>query len=290
MIGAAPRTQTSWDWRAAGNFIGGGAGTGLLIVGGFSAFFSGTPIVTFVPLALALVVAGLGLVWLEIGRPWRFIHVVFNVGTSWMTREALLAPPLLTLGGQAIFFGDPVYCLAPGMFGLAFLYCQSRMLSAAKGIPAWREPMVVPLMILTGLTEGAGLLLTIVVLSSGSVQWPLAVFLTLVGFRLVAWLGYRRRLAASGAPIAALNSLAGIGRWFVPLGFVLPVMGATAALVFGPPALPAAALAGISAVAGGWLLKYRLVTEAASTQGFALPLSPVRGQGSAGPGTRPGWN
>ena len=40
-------------------------------------------------LALALVAAGLGAVWLEIGRPLRAIHVFFNPCTSWMTREVL---------------------------------------------------------------------------------------------------------------------------------------------------------------------------------------------------------
>ena len=38
---------------------------------------------------------------------------------------------------------------------LAFIYCQARMLQAAKGIPAWREPLLVPLMVVTGLAEGA---------------------------------------------------------------------------------------------------------------------------------------
>ena len=40
-----------------------------------------------------------------------------------------------------------------------FVYCQGRMLQAAKGIPAWREPLLVPLIVATGLAEGGGLLL-----------------------------------------------------------------------------------------------------------------------------------
>jgi hypothetical protein len=41
----------------------------------------------------------------------------------------------------------------------AFLYCQARILRAAKGIPAWRTPWVVPLIVLSGLAEGGALLL-----------------------------------------------------------------------------------------------------------------------------------
>ena len=42
---------------------------------------------------------------------------------------------------------------------LVFVYCQARILQAAKGIPAWREPLLVPLIVITGVTEGAGLFL-----------------------------------------------------------------------------------------------------------------------------------
>lgn len=290
MIGPAPRTQSNWDWRAAGNFIGGGAGSGLLVLGGIETYFSPIPVAIIVPVALVLIAAGLLMVWLEIGRPLRFLHVFLNPGTSWMSREALLAPPLFVLGGLAVWFDQPLLCLMAGGVGVAFLYCQSRILTAAKGIPAWRDPMVVPLIMITGLTEGAGLLLAIMFLAVGSDPWFLVAFLGLLILRLSAWLGYRWRLAARCAPTATLNSLAAISRWFVPLGFAVPTIAGTVALALGPQMIWAAFTAGVLAVAGGWLLKYRLVTEAAHTQGFALPLSPVRGQGKAGPGVRPGWD
>jgi phenylacetyl-CoA:acceptor oxidoreductase subunit 2 len=43
----------------------------------------------------------------------------------------------------------------------AFLYCQARILRASKGIPAWRAPLVVPLILLSGLAEGGALLLLV---------------------------------------------------------------------------------------------------------------------------------
>ena len=79
--------QQHWDWRAATNFIFGGAGAGLLAV---AAFTSPEPETAFVA-GLVLIAAGLTAVWLEIGRKLRAVHVMFNPFTSWMTRESLAA-------------------------------------------------------------------------------------------------------------------------------------------------------------------------------------------------------
>jgi phenylacetyl-CoA:acceptor oxidoreductase subunit 2 len=49
------------------------------------------------------------------------------------------------------------------------------------------------------------------------------------------------------------------------------------------------ALAGLMALGGGWALKFTLVARAAYNQGFALKKLPVRGQGTPGPGVKPGW-
>jgi phenylacetyl-CoA:acceptor oxidoreductase subunit 2 len=51
----------------------------------------------------------------------------------------------------------PAAAIAAG----AFLYCQARILRAAKGIPAWRTPWVVPLIVISGLAEGGALLLLV---------------------------------------------------------------------------------------------------------------------------------
>jgi phenylacetyl-CoA:acceptor oxidoreductase subunit 2 len=50
-----------------------------------------------------------------------------------------------------------------------------------------------------------------------------------------------------------------------------------------------AILAGVLALAAGWLMKYVVVTRAAYNQGFALPWTPVRGAGNPVAGPRPGW-
>jgi phenylacetyl-CoA:acceptor oxidoreductase subunit 2 len=198
-------------------------------------------------LAIALVGAGLFAVWMEIGRKLRALHVLFNPLTSWMTRESFAALLLfpLALGAMSVPAALPGAALAAA----AFLYCQARILREAKGIPAWRDPAVVPLIVATGLAEGAGLCLLFT-------REPL-----LVG--LFALAVFARELAARRHG-AARHGWRG----------TLPILLLAAAGLYVEAAL---VLAGIAALASGWWLKYTLVTRAAAPQGFALPRIPVRG-------------
>jgi phenylacetyl-CoA:acceptor oxidoreductase subunit 2 len=149
------QVQEHWDARAALNFMLGGAGAGLMIWAALMQVRSPYP----VALSLALVAAGLFAVWLEIGRKLRALHVFFNPFTSWMTRESFAALLLFTLGLASLLDASllPAAAIAAG----AFLYCQARILRAAKGIPAWRTPWVVPLIVISGLAEGGALLLLV---------------------------------------------------------------------------------------------------------------------------------
>jgi phenylacetyl-CoA:acceptor oxidoreductase subunit 2 len=149
------QVQEHWDARAALNFMLGGAGAGLMIWAAVMQVRSPYP----VALSLALVAAGLFAVWLEIGRKARALHVFFNPYTSWMTRESFAALLLFTLGLASLLDASllPAAAIAAG----AFLYCQARILRAAKGIPAWRTPWVVPLIVISGLAEGGALLLLV---------------------------------------------------------------------------------------------------------------------------------
>ena len=133
--GPKPWLQAHWDLRAAGNFILGGTGTGLL-----AAMALAAPAAWRWPLAIGLVLiaAGLGAVWLEIGRKLRAINVLFNARTSWMTREAYVAVLVFGLGLAALALGRVPLAQAAALAALGFVYCQGRILFGAKGIPAWR--------------------------------------------------------------------------------------------------------------------------------------------------------
>jgi len=271
----ASRVQRSWDWRASGNFIGGGIGSGLILwstlfaLGGFDSSL-------LMLLGLALVGAGLFCVWLEIGRPWRALNVFKHFSKSWMSREAWVAP-LLFLSGAATWLFEPLLIWPTTLLALAFLYSQSRILQADKGIPAWRHPRCAQLIVTTGLTEGCGLLVLLMpFVSSASKVAPLSwgLLLVLLSIRLIIWNHYRHGLTQANAPLASRKQLTRIDRGFLWAGHLIPAVLLVAALIRPETAM----LAGILAFVTGAWMKYTLICKAAHTQGFSMQHQPVRGQ------------
>lgn len=275
-FGPNPWRQTSWDWRAAGNFIGGGAGCGLLLFTAVSGV-QGSLRQAAVVLALALVSLGLLCVWAEIGRPWRAINVMFNPRSSWMSREAALAP--LLLGSGALWLFGPAWAAVPAaLLALGFLYCQARILQAARGIPAWREPLTVPLLVATGLAEGAGLFWLLAPWwGQGTIiLWAAFGVLLAIRFMLGVWWYARLSRQLRPRPLRAVNQA---GHAF-NAGSLLP-MAIVLGLLMLPPApgwtLALQVLAGVLAALGGAAFKFMLITRAGFNQGFALTHLPVRG-------------
>ena len=268
--------QTQWDWRAAGNFMFGGCGGALVFMAAlmFFPWQDGIPLLTIGLPALALVGLGLLLVWLEIGRPWRFLHVFLHPQTSWMTREASVAVLLFPATLAAFVLATPALFAAAALLGLVFLYCQGRILRASKGIPAWREPAVVPLIVVTGLAEGAALLLALLIFWPAPLSWTLTPLLfilaVLLGLRLIVWRRYLRQLAVNKAPPAALKILQDLNAAQVVLGNALPLLLLVTALAVPVLRAPLALLAAILATAAGWTLKFILIARAAKVQGYAL--------------------
>jgi phenylacetyl-CoA:acceptor oxidoreductase 26-kDa subunit len=277
-FGPNPWQQTSWDARAAGNFMCGGAGAGLIVFTAIAGA-SGPALIGLMLAGLALVGLGLFCVFLETGRPLRAINVLFNPRTSWMSREAFAAASLFAVGAATVLGWVADAWFAAGL-ALVFVYCQARMLRAAKGIPAWRDPMIEPLIVGTGLCEGGGLFLLALPLHGTGTLWLLAIFGALLVVRMLVWFAYRRRLAGALAPgAAAALDRAGwmlqIAGTLVPL-VLMAAIGVGAASGDQVPLL--AAIAGLLAAAAGAYLKFTLVTRAGFNQGFALAHLPVRGQ------------
>ena len=293
MNGINPWLQTYWDWRAAGNFIAGGCGSGLLLITAVATIRDG-PIPEPTLLSLALVVVGLALVWLELGRPWRFLHVFFNPHTSWMTREAIVAMPLLVLGLAAAATGWLSLLWSAAIVGMAFLYCQGRILVAAKGIPVWRTPRIMGLILTSGVAEGCGIYLLVIpwlgTESLGDI-YPalLTLLLMLIGGRLAAWWAYRESLKGK-APKVALDVIDRSSFAFIAVGHVVPIIAVILAWLFPDARLVWGTLAGMAATLGGWYIKGIIITRAAFNQGYAVEHAPARGGGQPGPGTKPGWD
>lgn len=278
--GPDPWQQAHWDWRAAGNFIFGGAGAGLLVATPYAGA-EGLANTLLVLAGMALIGLGLLCVWLEIGRPLRAMNVMRRPGSSWMSRESMVAPLVFGLG-LAVAAGLRAWAPLLVLAALGFLYCQARIVQAAKGIPAWREPMIVPLLVATGLAEGAGLFwlgaLPLAVPVRTGVAGSLLPFLfaLVVLLRWIAWGAWRSRIAASAAP-GALAQVERAGSAMLWFGTLLPIALALPAAAGIPGAAWLLAAAGACAAAAGAFFKFTLVTRAAFNQGFRLAHLPVRG-------------
>jgi phenylacetyl-CoA:acceptor oxidoreductase subunit 1 len=289
--GVEPWHQKHWDWKAATNFLTGGVGPGLFVGCAVAAVTVGaSPSLGL--LAMALVALGLLMVLMKIGRPLRAISVLRQPQRSWMSREAWIAVAFFPVALAAVWTGVPALWLAAAALALVFLYCQGMILREAKGIPAWRAPQIVPLIVATGLAEGAGAFL------AASVLLPALAPLTrgaatatvvLVAARALAWVAYRSGLARDGAPTKALAVLDGYRSRLLIGGLVIPTVGVIAGLLVNVWTAPLLFVAGVAAAVAGLGFKFLLITRAGYNQGFALPHTPVRGTGSAGPAVKPGW-
>lgn len=286
---AAPWLQQHWDWRAAGNFIGGGTGSGLMAAMVLGSLSTELPFL-HVLIALACIGTGLFLVWLETGRPWRApLNVFLNPKTSWMSRESMVAGALFPLALLAGWLGSKALLIIAALVAMGFLYCQARMLKASKGIPAWRQPALVRLIITTGLCEGIGLLMVIDSLSAFNYTGLPPALAILLIFRLRSWRAYHKALKVS-APDQTLRVLKILNMPFSLLGHLLPILLIASGYLFVEATPIFGAIAGACALAAGWLFKYQLITRASYNQGYAINHTPERGTGGGGPGGKPGWS
>ncbi|HWP25446.1 MAG TPA: 4Fe-4S dicluster domain-containing protein [Xanthobacteraceae bacterium] len=290
--GIEPSHQQHWDWKAAGNFACGGLGSGLFLFVAMATlrhqswYQAGW-------FALGAVALGLFLVFLKIGRPWRFLYVLRQPQRSWMTREAYVAAVFFPAGIVGTWLENAALMLFAAFVGLLFLFSQAMILYEAKGIPAWRTSFIIPLIIGTGVTEGGGLFLVL----NAALQWQgPAVELTAVAVAMLAalrgwiWRSYLTALLIEGAPLRALDALERFRPWFLVLGLIAPLLLIALGLVVTSATMPLFALSGLLIAAAGVALKFVLVTRAGWNQGFALKHTPARGTGAAGPGVKPGWS
>ena len=275
--------------NVAVNFLTGGSGSGLLLVAALGAL-AGQPLAAPTWLGLLLIGGGLAQVMLHLGRPLRGLNALFNPRTSWMSREAFVAGPLLLVALLAALLEWTLLGLLAGLLAIAFLYCQARILKEARGIPAWREPRLLPLILATGLVEGAALYLLVALLGGWHEATLGASVLLLVALvtRILAWRGYRKALQGN-APNEALRALERAEAPFAGAGHVAPVLLLVVAAGVPSAQAPLTALAGLMALLAGWGVKFAIVTRAGYNQGFAIMHTPARGAGTGGLGSKPGW-
>ncbi len=277
------KLQVFWDWRAAMNWIFGGTGTGLAIAA-VLALWLGAVSARAMPALLfgsaALVAAGLGFVFLKIGRKLRFWRAASRPHTSWMSRE---------LYAVLVFFPAVLWSLvAPGrvaftvaaLAAAVFLICQAMILYKARGIPAWRAPLIPGMLFATGLLEGFGALaIGTAMLDSSGVAIAGAGIVAFAAGNALLWWRYRETAKAQGVPPLARRVIDAVSLPVHLLGHVLPVALVACTLLAPAKATLLVALAGAAAVAGGALWKFTVVVKASYMQGFKLTHMPQRGSG-----------
>ena len=291
------RRQQFWDWKGATNFILGGMGSGLIVMT-WIGLLLGNVNLNFVPWinAAGAATMALGLLTLlfKIGRPFRILNALRRPQSSWMSREIYLAAvffPAVGLDFLPWLFGFSI--LSPqaltvlhaliGLCSAGFLFAQARILFAAKGIPAWRAPLIPWMIIATGLFEGVGILALAQAAFPGAFADP--AYLITAGSMLAAanfllWQIYRKKAAAYGIGPLARKEFQSVSFLLVVAGHLIPW-----ALLFAMQAQPdlgnslTFGVAGLGILFGGWLWKKTVLLNASYQQGFALPRMPQRGSG-----------
>ena len=262
------KRQTLWDFRAAMNLTMGGMGLGLAVMAYLGHLFGGLTEAALITLYVAGAVCmtvGLFFVFLEIGRKRRFLYVLKRPQTSWMTREtyfvALFYPALVA---DMLWPQAPLHLLI-AVAAAGFLWSQAMILYAAKGIPAWRAPLIPWMLVATGLLEGTGLLAVAVALFPGQPgSWSnlAAAGLALALANAGLWHGYRKAARARGIGPLARRSIEAISAALHLVGHALPAGLFGAALIAAKGGPVSLALAGAAAVAGGVLWKFTVITRA----------------------------
>ena len=293
--------QTFWDWRAAMNWCFGGLSAGFAIMAWLGALAGLVP-ADVLPwlLAAAAILMGVGLffVFLKIGRKLRAMYALRRPGTSWMSRELYTVPVFYGAVLAGLVWPHPALHAVAGIAALAFLVCQAKILHMAKGIPAWRAPLVPWMIVATGLFEGTGLLLLSTFAWDAGLEGVtagFAVLAVLAALNGILWMRYVAAAAANGLPPLARRVLNRTTPWLRGLGHALPFFLGAFAFIIGAniessSILPSsgeivAGMAGMLAAAplailGGFFWKLTVITRACHTQGFALPKLPHRGSGT----------
>ena len=297
MSQSAPSLQANWDWRAAGNSIGGGTGAGLLLAAAI-AWLDGFP---YWPLGLiALTCIGLGLVcvWAKIGRPWRALYKFFHRRTSWMTWEVLISLPLFGAAISAVAldflssstdYEVPVLIWISALSAAAYLSCQARILRQSKDIPVCRHPSLIPVMVMTGLCEGFAVLAIFALFIEGPNPWISTLLSLFLIFRAIAWFNYYYEMRKSGAPEKAIAVLKELNLIMLSAGIGLALFLALIGVFINEFNNEFGAAAGLVSLLSGWYLKFSIIARASYNQGVPLADPPLRGATDIEPGsTKPG--
>jgi len=176
-----------------------GAGYGLLICLALGIMFKGVPTswsfgLIGMGLALMLITGGLLSSTAHLGHPERSWRAFSQWRSSWLSREGVLAVatyvPAGLLGIAWVFFETiggimiPV-ALVTALLAAMTIYCTAMIYASLRTIPAWYQPLTMPLYFLFAFASGALLLNAVISLFYPLPMWSISLaLLTLI----IAWL------------------------------------------------------------------------------------------------------
>ncbi len=285
--------QKFWDWKAAANFMLGGASSGLVLASFAGWLAGGIPdqVLPLIYLLAAVIMAvGLTTLFFKTGRPLRAMNAMLRPQSSWMSRELyavlafypLVAADVLPLLRDVGWQPNAALHTLVAVAALVFLIAQARMLFMAKGIPAWRAPLIPWMMAASGIFEGIGLLTVLWALWpwSPSLNGLAGAGLLMAVVTFVLWVNYRQKARDAGIGPLSRHDLAAITPVVVGVGQAAPALFYLLALLVPGLQLPPVLLAaGLTAIGGGLFWKHQIVTRACHHQGYELPKVPQRGSG-----------
>ncbi|MBI1725636.1 MAG: dimethyl sulfoxide reductase anchor subunit [Candidatus Rokubacteria bacterium] len=266
--------QRLWGWQAVVNFTLGGVGAGLygtaVVVAGFE---RGPSVVLASWLAPLLVLAGFAAVAGEAGRPLRGPRVLWNVRTSWMSRELWIGAAFVPLIVADIAFPLRLYRALALAAAVLLTLAQGMILRRSRGIAAWDAAVMPWLFLLSAAVSGSGAYMVLEVLAGRAVA-PAVIKASLV--LLAAALGLRRAYVFTPAGHAFRDATASLrdgwaGRVGVGVGTVIPLGALAVALASPAAAAPAAAMAGLGMVAGQAYFKTELILRAGLLRPITVP-------------------
>lgn len=288
--------QAFWDWRAAMNWMLGGLSSGFAVMLYAFYLFGALDTDTLARtnlLAASLMGGGLLSVFWKLGRPERSWRAILRPHFSWMTRELYCVAVFFASVVAGYIWQSAIAFALVGLSAFAFLICQAQILFRARGIPAWRAPLIPYMIVASGLLEGIGLIAFLVGLPNG---FPIALDgiakagIVLILLNAVLWKNYRDSGQKNRIPPLAREALAESdhairygGHWVPIILFALSVIA---------PQIPLSILtvAGVALIGGGAFWKWAVILRAGYFEGFHLSRTPQRGSGTyAAPPRLDGW-